>query len=399
MMKEFKVFEDKVWLSSPTMHEEELKFVHQAFETNWVAPLGENVNELEKEMAEYVGVTDAAAMVSGTSALHCCMKLAGVKAGSVVLCSDLTFAATVNPVVYENGTPVFIDSEPDTWNMDPAALEKALKLYDGHDEVHPKPVAVVLVHLYGTPAKLDEILHLCQKYGVPLIEDAAESLSATYKNKQTGSFGKWAACSYNGNKIITTSGGGMFLSSDPGAAKKVRFWSTQAREQAPWYQHEEIGYNYRMSNVVAGIGRGQMLHLDEHRELKKAIYMRYKEAFEGFPVSMNPYQEDITEPNFWLSCLLIDEDVVEGTSSKWKQVKPMDILNYLTQYHVEARPIWKPMHLQPVYRENDYITVKEGCDVGADIFDRGFCLPSDIKMTAEVQDIVIEMIKNCFEEK
>lgn len=384
---EFKRFEEKVWLSSPTMHKEEMEFINEAFETNWVAPLGKNVNEFEKELASFIGVKAGAAMVSGTSALHCCMKLAGVKEKSVVLCSDLTFAATVNPVAYENGTQVFIDSERDTWNMSPKALERAFKKYDGHDVEHPVPTAVVLAHLYGTPAKLDEILELCRKYNVPLIEDAAESLCATYKGRQTGCFGKWGAVSFNGNKIITTSGGGMFLSDDEDAAAKVRFWSTQAREPFPYYQHEEIGYNYRMSNIVAGIGRGQLLHLKEHRDRKEKIYMRYKEGLAGLPVTLNPYDGENSVPNFWLTCMLIDRDC---------PVTPDDVRIFLEKYNVESRPIWKPMHLQPVYNNNDFITENDNEDVGADIFERGICLPSDIKMTDRQQDVVIEMIKRVF---
>ena len=383
-MREFSRFEEKVWLSCPTIHGEEQGFIQEAFDANWVAPLGKNVNEFEKEMAAYVGVKDAAAMVSGTSALHMAVKLAGVKPKSVVLCSDLTFAATVNPVSYEGGIQVFIDSERDTWNMDPKALARAFELYAGQDEDHPKPTAVMLVHLYGTPAKLDEIMALCEQYQVPLIEDAAESLSATYKGKQTGSFGKWAAVSFNGNKIITSSGGGMFLSDEPEAAKKVRFYSTQAREPFPYYQHEEIGYNYRMSNIVAGIGRGQLLHLKEHREKKEAIYHRYEEGLKGLPLSMNPYDKENSRPNFWLSCILLDEDC---------STDPEELRQFLEKYNVEARPIWKPMHLQPVFRNRDFVTAEEGQDVGAEIFQRGLCLPSDIKMTEAVQDEVIEMVR------
>lgn len=387
MEKEFKRFEGKIWLSSPTMHGEEMEFINEAFETNWVAPLGRNVNEFEKELAAFIGIKEGAAMVSGTSALHCCMKLAGVKKGSVVLCSDLTFAATVNPVSYENGTQVFIDSERDTWNMSPEALKRAFHIYDGHDEKHPVPTAVVLAHLYGTPSKIDEITEICSKYNVPLIEDAAESLCATYKGRQTGSFGKWGAVSFNGNKIITTSGGGMFLSDDPEAAAKVRFWSTQAREAFPYYQHEEIGYNYRMSNIVAGIGRGQLIHLKEHRDKKEKIYMRYKEGLKGLPVSLNPYDEKNSVPNFWLTCMLIDREC---------SVTPDEIRLFLEKYNVESRPIWKPMHLQPVYKNNDFIAESDNEDVGADIFERGLCLPSDIKMTDKEQDIVIDMIKRLF---
>lgn len=371
---------ERVWLSSPTMHGEEQAFVKEAFDTNWVAPLGKNVTEFENEMARFVGVKAAAAMTAGTHALHLAVKLAGIQEGDIVVCSDLTFAATVNPVSYEKGTQVFIDSERDTWNMDPAALEIALEKYKGRVK------AVMLVHLYGTPSKIDEIKALCDKYGVILIEDAAESLSATYKGKQTGSFGKYSAVSFNGNKIITTSGGGMFLSDDEEAVQRVRFFSTQAREQAPWYQHEQIGYNYRMSNVVAGIGRGQILHLEEHRNLKEAIYMRYKEGLKDLPVTMNPY-EDCSVPNFWLSCMLINKEAMDKTN-------PEKIRLALEKENIESRPIWKPMHMQPVYQGHDFIT--NGDNVGEDIFARGLCLPSDIKMTEAQQQKVIDIIKGLF---
>ena len=374
--------EEKIWLSSPTMHGEEQMFVKEAFDTNWVAPLGKNVTEFENEISRYVGCKAAAAMTAGTHALHMAFKLAGVGKGDIVLCSDLTFAATVNPVSYVGGTQVFIDSERETWNMNPKALEKALEKYKG------KVKAAAVANLYGTPAKLDEIKELCDRYSVTLIEDAAESLSAAYKGRQTGTFGKYNAISFNGNKIITSSGGGMFLSDDEEAVQKVRFYSTQARDPAPWYQHSDIGYNYRMSNVVAGIGRGQLLHLDEHKALKTAIYKRYKEAFEDMPVKMNPYLE-YSEPNFWLSCITIDEEAM-------KKVTPEKIRLALEAENIESRPIWKPMHLQPVYAGNDFI-MTDGEDVGADIFRRGLCLPSDIKMTAQQQDRVIEIIKGCFD--
>ena len=371
---------EKIWLSSPTMHGEEQIFIKEAFDTNWVAPLGKNVTEFENEMARYVGCKAAAAMTAGTHALHMAVKLAGVGKGDIVLCSDLTFSATVNPVSYEGGTQVFIDSERESWNMDPVALKKALELYK--DRVK----AVVVVNLYGTPAKLDEIVALCKEYGVCLIEDAAESLAATYKGRQTGTFGKYNAISFNGNKIITTSGGGMFLSDDEEAVQKVRFYSTQARESAPWYEHKEIGYNYRMSNIVAGIGRGQLLHLDEHRNKKKEIYMRYKEGFKDLPIEMNPYLE-CSEPNFWLSCFTINEEAME-------KVTPEKIRLALEKENIEARPIWKPMHMQPVFEGYDYVTAGE--NVGEDLFRRGLCLPSDIKMTEEEQVRVIEIIKKQF---
>lgn len=374
---EFKRFENRVWLSTPTIHGEEKEFVKEAFDKNWVAPLGFNVDNLEKEISEYVGCKSAAALVSGTSALHLAVKLAGVKPGDKVFCSDLTFAATVNPVSYEGAEQVFIDSERDTWNMDPVALERAFQKY-------PDTKVVIVVNLYGTPAKLDIIKSICDKYGAILIEDAAESLSATYKDVQTGTFGKYNAISFNGNKIITSSGGGMLLSDDEEAIKKARFWSTQSREPYPWYEHKEIGYNYRMSNIVAGIARGQLIYLDEHRDKKEAIYRRYEEGFKNMRcVSMNPYLE-CSKPNFWLSCLLMDEST---------KVTPAEICSKLAEYNVEARPIWKPMHLQPVFADNDFISAEDGIDVGADIFNRGICLPSDIKMTEEEQNIVIKMVK------
>lgn len=371
---------ERIWLSTPTMHGEEQIFIKEAFDTNWVAPLGKNVTEFENEMASFVGVKAAAAMTAGTHALHLAVKMAGVQRGDIVICSDLTFAATVNPVSYENGIQVFVDSERDTWNMDPRALELALEKYKG------KVKAVIVVNLYGTPAKLDEITALCDKYGVTLIEDAAESLSATYKGRQTGSFGKYNAISFNGNKIITSSGGGMFLSDDEEAVQRVRFFSTQAREPFPWYQHEHIGYNYRMSNIVAGIGRGQLLHLEEHRKLKEKIYFKYKEGLSDLPITMNPYEE-CSVPNFWLSCMLIDEKELE-------KVNPEKIRVALEKENIEARPIWKPMHMQPVYQGYDFITA--GDNVGEDIFRRGLCLPSDIKMTEEQQQKVIGIIKGLF---
>lgn len=369
----------RILLSSPTMHGEEQKFVEDAFDTNWIAPLGANVDGFENEMAEYVGVKSAAACVSGTSALHLAVKLAGVKRGDVVCCSDMTFAATVNPVVYEGGVPVYIDSERETWNMCPKSLEKAFEKY-------PQCKCVVLVHLYGTPAKLDEIKAICDAHNAVLIEDAAESLSATYKGVQTGTFGKYNAISFNGNKIITTSGGGMLLSDDDEAITKARFWSTQSRDPAPWYQHSEVGYNYRMSNIVAGIGRGQLLHLEEHKALKNSIHIKYKEGLSGLPLVMNPYLE-YTDPNFWLSCILLDKNC---------GVSPLEIMDKLnTEANAEARPIWKPMHMQPLYAENAFVFVEEN-PVNEEIFEQGLCLPSDIKMTEEEQNQIINVIHNCF---
>lgn len=368
----------RIFLSSPTIHGEEQMFVKEAFDTNWVAPLGKNVDEFEKEIASYVGVNHAAALSAGTAALHLAVKLAGVKQDDIVFCSDLTFSATVNPVSYEKGRQVFIDCEKDTWNMDPEALKKAFQKY-------PQCKCVIVVNLYGTPAKLDEIKAICDEHDAILIEDAAESLSATYKGVQTGTFGKYNALSFNGNKIITTSGGGMLLSDDEEAIKKARFWSTQSRDPAPHYQHSEIGYNYRMSNIVAGIGRGQLLHLDEHKAIKKAIYERYREDLKDLPVKMNPYL-DCSEPNFWLSCILIDDAC---------DVKPYDIMDKLADSNIEARPIWKPMHMQPIFDGCDFITVGESC-VDEEIFAKGLCLPSDIKMTEEEQTRVIEIVKSMF---
>lgn len=393
---ELKPFENKIWLSSPTMHEEEIQFVQRAFDTNWVSTVGENINSLEAGISEKIGCKYAVALSSGTSAIHIAVKLAGVKQGDKVFCTDTTFAATVNPVCYEKCEPVFIDMERDTWNMDPRALEKAFEMY-------PETKVVIVVNLYGVPAKLDEIKRICDKNGAILIEDAAESLGATYKGAQTGTFGKYNAISFNGNKIITTSGGGMLLTDDENAAKTARKWSTQSRENAPWYQHKELGYNYRMSNILAGVGRGQLLHLYEHIAQKKAIYMRYKEAFKDLPVTMNPYDETICEPNFWLSCMLINKDAMCSqvrTDTRASYVKesgkscPTEILETLARYNAEGRPIWKPMHLQEIFKDNKFVSV--GGDVGADIFERGLCLPSDNKMTAEEQDVIIEIVKRCF---
>lgn len=372
--------EKRILLSSPTMHGEEMEYVKEAFDRNWIAPLGFNCDGFENEMNDYLGAgVKTLALCSGTSALHLAVKLAGVKPGDIVLCSDMTFSATVNPVSYEGGKQVFIDSERDSWNMDPIALEKAFQKY-------PEAKVVVMAHLYGTPGKMDEIMAVCQKHGAVLIEDAAEALSATYHGKACGTFGRYNAISFNGNKIITTSGGGMLITDDAAARDKAFFWATQAREKAPWYQHEEIGYNYRMSNVVAGIGRGQLKHLDEHRALKEAIYHRYEEGLKDLPVSMNPILKD-TVPNYWLSCLLIDEGC---------KTTPMDLLTVLNEkYNVETRPIWKPMHMQPVFADRDCITAAEK-SVGEDIFARGLCLPSDIKMTAEEQQYIIDAIHTCF---
>lgn len=392
-----KPFEKKIWLASPTMHGEEQKYVKEAFDTNWVSTVGANLEHLEKSVRDYVGCKASVALSAGTAALHLAVKLAGVKPGDKVFCTDMTFDATVNPVTYEGGEQIFIDSEYDTWNMDPKALERAFQKY-------PDVKVVVLAHLYGTPSKMDEILDICKAHNAILIEDAAESLSATYKGKQTGSFGKFNVVSFNGNKIITTSGGGMLLTDDEEAAEKARKWSTQARDAAPWYQHTELGYNYRMSNVLAGIGRGQMLHLEEHKARKKEIYERYRKGLAGLPVQMNPYLAD-TEPNFWLSCLLVDKDAMteqirSDHDSRYTKESgkscPDEIREALASYNIETRPIWKPMHLQPIYADHDFITAADGVCADEDIFNRGLCLPSDIKMTVEEQDAVIEIIRGLF---
>lgn len=371
----------RIYLSSPTMHGEEQEFIKEAFDTNWVAPLGPNVNALEAEMAEYTGCGHAAALSAGTAAIHLSLKLLDVKQGDVVFVSDLTFSATCNPIVYEKATPVFIDAEPDTWNMSPDALRKAFELY-------PNPKAVICVHLYGTPAKLDEIMAICAEHKVPLIEDAAESLSSTYKGKHTGTFGKYGIYSFNGNKIITTSGGGMLVSSDEEATKRATFLATQARDPARHYQHSQIGYNYRMSNITAGIGRGQLIHLEEHKALKKAIYKQYQEAFADIPeITMNPMNPD-GDANNWLSCMTIDE------SSK---VTPDMVMDALEKENAESRPIWKPMHLQPVFEQYDFMAHNaDGSSVGADIFNRGLCLPSDIKNTPEDMALIIRTVRKCF---
>ena len=369
----------RILLATPTMHGEEMKYIQEAFDTNWIAPLGKNVDCFEKEICEHIGVGAAAALSSCTAALHLALKLCGLRPGEPVLCSDLTFSATVNPVSYERGLQVFIDSEYESWNMDPAALEKAFEKY-------PEARIVIVANLYGTPARLDELRAICDRHGAVLIEDAAESLSATYRGRQTGTFGTYNAISFNGNKIITSSGGGMLLSDDAAAVAKARFWATQAKDDAPYYQHSEIGYNYRMSNVVAGIGRGQLLHLEEHRMLKKRLYERYCAAFADLPLQMNPYYS-CSEPNFWLSCILVHKDC---------KVHPWSVMEELAKNGIESRPIWKPMHMQPVFAHCDFIKIGEQ-SVGEDIFARGLCLPSDIKMTKEEQDEVIKVVRACFE--
>ncbi len=431
LTKSFEAFPQKIWLASPTMHGEELAYIEEAFRTNWVSTVGANINAVEEEVAEHCGVKYAVALSAGTAALHLATRLAGealygqpragegALQGHKVFCTDMTFDATINPVSYESGEAVFVDTEYDTWNMDPAALEQAFALY-------PDVRLLIIAHLYGTPGKIDEIRKICSAHDCLIVEDAAESLGATYKGKQTGCFGDYSCLSFNGNKIITGSCGGMFLTDSKEDADKVRKWSTQSREAAPWYQHEEIGYNYRMSNLIAGVIRGQLPHLEEHIAEKRAIYERYQKGLSGLPVSMNPYDAMNSEPNFWLSCMILNEDAmcrqVRGETDVLFQPEhgkscPTEILNAISAINAEGRPIWKPMHMQPIYRMHAFVTregsgraktnayIKGGLlgkdgrplDVGDDIFRRGLCLPSDNKMTPEQQDRIIEVIRACFD--
>ncbi len=419
-------FKNKIWLSSPTMHGDELKYITEAYETNWMSTVGKNINEMERLICEKVGVRYAVALACGTAALHLSIRLAaehlygmpaagqGALAGHKVFCSDMTFSATVNPITYEGGEAVFIDTEYDTWNMDPKALERAFEIY-------PDVKIVVFAHLYGTPGKVDEIKDVCKKYGALLIEDAAESLGAMYKGVQTGNFGDYAVVSFNGNKIITGSSGGAFLTNNRADAEKIKKWSTQSRENASWYQHEELGYNYRVSNVVAGVACGQMKYLENHIERKETIYKRYEKGLGDLPVKMNPIDYGNSKPNFWLSCLLINREAMcENirsekeylyTHSKGKTC-PDEILDVLKGFNAEGRPLWIPMHMQVLYRKCELVTKagtrtgkkntyfqndQKGLDAGADLFARGLCLPSDIKMTAGQQEKIIDIIHRCFE--
>ena len=423
--KDIKPFDKKVWLASPTMHGDELKYITEAYDSNWMSTVGANINEVEHIAAQKAEMKYAVALSSCTAALHLCVRAAGERLygrpaighgaveGRRVFCSDMTFAATLNPVVYEGGIPVFIDTERDTWNMNPRALERAFEIY-------PEVQLVVAAHLYGFPGKADEIRAVCDAHGALLIEDAAEALGSTYNGQKCGTFGEFGGLSFNGNKIITTSGGGMLLCRTGEEARHALKLATQARENAPWYQHEEIGYNYRMSNVIAGVVRGQFPYLEEHIAQKKAIYERYREGFKDLPVQMNPYDEKNSEPNFWLSCMIIDPEAmckqVRGECealyvSEPGKSCPTEILEAIAAINAEGRPIWKPMHMQPIYRMNGFVTRKgngrgrsnayisgeSAVDVGADIFERGLCLPSDNKMTEEEQDRIIEIVRRCFE--
>lgn len=402
-------FEKKLWLATPTMHGDEMKFIREAYDTNWMSTVGENINVIEREVSAKLGCGYGVALGCGTAALHLAVRLAALKvygldasvgsslSGKKVFCSDMTFLATVNPVIYEGGEPVFIDTERDTWNMDPVALEKAFALY-------PDTKIVILAHLYGTPSKIAEIKDVCSRYGAVLVEDAAECVGAYYCGKPVGSFGDYNVISFNGNKIITGSAGGMFLTDDRDDADVVRKWSTQSRDPAPWYRHSQVGFNYRISNVIAGVIRGQLPYLEDHIARKKAIFERYKAAFEGLPVTMNPFEEDKSKPNYWLSCILIDESVLCGCvygedGATYEHVDgrscPAEILDKLAAYNAEGRPIWKPMHSQKLFESSPFVSVGDE-DIGMDIFKRGLCLPSDIKMTEEEQDNVIEIVKSCF---
>ncbi len=421
--------ENRIFLSTATMHGDEERYIKEAFDTNWVTTVGKNIDESERLIAKYIGCKYAVALSAGTASLHLATKLAGEKLygqpkpnegtlqGHRVFASDMTFDASINPIAYEDGEAIFIDTEYDTWNTDPEALKKAIELY-------PDVRLYVMVHLYGTPGKIEQIRQICDEHGILIIEDACESLGAKYKYKgewiETGRFGDYGCISFNGNKIITGSSGGMFLTDSKEDADKVRKWSTQSREDAFWYQHEEIGYNYRMSNLIAGVIRGQLPYLDEHLKRKTEIYRRYEEGFKGLPVHMNPYDKEKSIPNFWLSCLIIDEDAMckqvrDDQKALYIHEKgkscPTEILEKLAECNMEGRPIWKPMHAQPIYRSNKFVTIKgngrgqsnayidkgKKQDVGMDIFNRGLCLPSDIKMTDEEQDMVIETIRECFE--
>ena len=400
--KDFKGFEKRIYLAKPTMHGEEIKYFKEAYDTNWMSTVGKNIDQVEKITAEITGVNYAVALSSGTAALHMAIKAAGVKPGDKVFCTDMTFAATANPIIYEHAEPVFIDTECDTWNMDPKALEKAFEKY-------PETKVIICVHLYGVPCKMDEIREIADRHGALIIEDAAEALGASYKGKVAGSFGDIGCISFNGNKIITGTSGGALLTNSKEVRDKVKKWATQSRENVAWYEHEELGYNYRMSNIVAGVVRGQFPHLDEHITRKRTLYRKYEEGLRELPIRMNPYDQINSKPNYWLSCMMIDKEYM--TECKWGtpaytvnkvlgKTCPQEIYKKLAKYNIEARPIWKPMHLQPFFSGFDFISLEnkngEPMDIGSDIFSRGLCLPSDISMSEEEQKMIIEIIRSCF---
>lgn len=369
---------DKIWLSSPHMSDEgyEMKYVQEAFDSNWIAPLGPNVNGFEKELADKVGAKHAAALISGTAAIHLALKAVGVKKDDIVFCPTFTFSATANPIIYQGAKPVFIDSDLKTWNMDPEKLEEAFAKYQNVK-------AVLVVHLYGLSADMDRIMEICNRHNVPVIEDAAESLGGYYRGQHTGTFGQFGIFSFNGNKIITSSGGGMLVSDSEELIEKARFWATQSRDKARHYQHSEIGYNYRLSNVAAGIGRGQLKVLVKRVEKKKYIFEYYKDAFSSInSLQMMPVN-DYDQPNYWLSCLTL-----ENTS-----IKPITVLEALEKENIEARPLWKPMHKQPIFAEYDSV----GGDISEQLFEKGICLPSDTKMTEKDLKRTVEIIKGLFE--
>ena len=389
-------FEKKLYLSSPTMHGGELEYIKEAYDTNWMSTVGENINETERLISGFVGRKYSVALTSGTSSLHLAVKLAGITKGTKVFCSDLTFIASTNPVIYEGAEPIFIDSEYKSWNMDPEALEKAFEKY-------PEVKHVVTVNLFGTPCDYERIREICDRHNAVIIEDAAESLGAVYNGRRAGTFGDISAVSFNGNKIITGTSGGMLLTDDESVAKKARKWSTQSRDCAQWYQHSELGYNYRMSNIVAGVIRGQIPYIGEHIAQKKKIYQRYKEGFKDLPVQMNPISEN-SSPNYWLSCMTVNpEAMCEQTlgDAEYTYTKeggktcPLEILEAIKTLNAEGRPLWKPMHLQPLFDQYDYITASD--DTGKDLFCRGLCLPSDNKMTEAQQEAIIKAVCACFE--
>ncbi|NLW44486.1 MAG: pyridoxal phosphate-dependent aminotransferase [Syntrophomonadaceae bacterium] len=372
----------RIFLSPPHMSGREEVYIKEALTSNWVAPLGPNVTAFEKEVAAYAGVKGALAVSSGTAAIHLALRLLGVGQGDIVFCSSLTFIGSANPILYLGAIPVFIDSEPDSWNMSPVALGKA---FTWAQEKGNMPKAVVIVDLYGQSADFDALLNICNRYGVPVVEDAAEAMGSTYKGKACGTFGKFGVYSFNGNKIITTSGGGMLLSDDVEALEKALFWATQARDKAPWYQHSEMGYNYRMSNVVAGIGLGQLTVLDDRVRARRKVFVRYKEALEDIPgVGFMP-EASYGQANRWLTVMTLDPNQTSTT--------PMQIIEALEAENIEARPVWKPMHLQPLFAGCKYFSHEDKESVADRLFETGLCLPSGSSMTEKEQQRVIQVVR------